>query len=479
MDGFEFVSNSRGARHGGGFGIVVNTNLGYQVKRLQVNCRVGPSSLEVVWALVTPPHPINGVSAYICVCVYSPPRSRLNEIMLDHLSYNFSSLTAKYPGAGIILGGDINNLDCGKLCDTFPDLVNLVAAPTRGGRILDVLITNLHTGYDKASVLPPIQPDCVGVGRPSDHSVAVARPNTDKSARTGFQRKETHTRRAVTLSSLAMLGLFLASFDWTGSIGVNGTNEKLSIVNDVLFNAQDAFCPLKKFTVKVGSHHYASAKLVRLSKEKAKEFCKTRYSERFKQLKRDCKAELRQAKQRKIEEAVKAGGSNNSWLGRMEQLLDPGGKSDRNQGVLPEHLDAGLSRQQQADDYAAHISKISRDYVPLARAVLPHRLVYALANDPCCGHPSLEDYEVFQLLSDRKLTGGVEGDLDPRVVRACLVELTHPIASVYRSALNSHEWPNIWKVEKQVVIKKCPNPQTKDNMRNLGLSPFFNKGLCS
>ena len=84
----------------------------------------------------------------------------------------------------------------------------------------------------------------MGMGRPSDHAVAIARPNYDKSARTGFSKKVTRTRRAVTLSSLAMLGLFLANFDWSMLIGVNGTDEKLSIVNDVLFSSQDAFCPL-------------------------------------------------------------------------------------------------------------------------------------------------------------------------------------------------------------------------------------------
>ena len=27
------------------------------------------------------------------------------------------------------------------------------------------------------------------------------------------------------------------------------------------------------------------------------------------------------------------------------------------------------------------------------------------------------------------------------------------------------------------MLNKCPSPQTKDDMRNLGLSTFFNKGL--
>ena len=93
--------------------------------------------------------------------------------------------------------------------------MNLVASPTRGARILDVLVTNLHTSYDKAQILPPIQPDSSDVGAPSDHSVAVARQNIDKAKRTGFSRCELRTRRVMTASNLALLGLFLASFSWS------------------------------------------------------------------------------------------------------------------------------------------------------------------------------------------------------------------------------------------------------------------------
>ena len=100
---------------------------------------------------------------------------------------------------------------------------------------------------------------------------------------------------------------------------------------------------------------------------------------------------------------------SNSWLGRLEQLLDPNGNSDKHAGVLPEHRVAGLSRQQQAEDYARHISKISREYVPLSQAVLPPRVVHALDNGVCCGHPSLPDHEVYKILCDRKLTAGIMG----------------------------------------------------------------------
>ena len=164
-----------------------------------------------------------------------------------------------------------------------------------------------------------------------------------------------------------------------------------------------------------------------------------------KDLKRQCKGDIRCIKQRKIEAAVKDGNGSNSWLGKLELLLNSEVCSDRNAGVLPEHLSAGLSRLEQAEDYALHISSISREYVLLTKAKLPKRVQHALDNALCKGHPSLPDHEIFKILSERKVTAGVEGDLDPRVVKECLVELVHPIGCVYREAVDKHQWPVIWK----------------------------------
>ena len=41
----------------------------------------------------------------------------------------------------------------------------------------------MHVNYDKAVVLPPIQPDDPNHGKPSDHKVAIARANRDASLR--------------------------------------------------------------------------------------------------------------------------------------------------------------------------------------------------------------------------------------------------------------------------------------------------------
>ena len=95
-----------------------------------LNSTSGASSLEVVWALVSPPAPVQGIKKFICVSIYSPPRSKLNEKLLEHIQFNLNNLTCAHPGAGIYIAGGINNLSCDRLCSTFPDLVNLVATPT-------------------------------------------------------------------------------------------------------------------------------------------------------------------------------------------------------------------------------------------------------------------------------------------------------------------------------------------------------------
>ena len=145
-------------------------------------------------------------------------------------------------------------------------------------------------------------------------------------------------------------------------------------------------------------------------------------------MRKACKGEIRCAKEKRIEEAVSAGNGSNSWLGKLERLLDENGNSGRPVLVLPEHQAAGLTREQQAEDFAVHISAISREYIPMSQAILPDRVASALELEPCANHPPLDDHIVYEILRKRKLTGGVEGDLDPRVVKSCLVELVEPIA---------------------------------------------------
>ena len=126
-----------------------------------------------------------------------------------------------------------------------------------------------------------------GYGVASDHSVAVARPNLDPAYRTGFSRTEVRSRRVVLASSVALLGMFLACFDWQLLHSLQGVDSKLEYMNAVVFSAQDQFCPVEQFTVRLNQKFIVSAKLSKLSRLKSVEFRRNRYSLKFKSLQKE------------------------------------------------------------------------------------------------------------------------------------------------------------------------------------------------
>ena len=76
--------------------------------------------------------------------------------MLDYLSTTLTTIEGHYPGCGIFLAGDFNRLNVSRLSTQFR-MKQLIRSPTRGDRILDLVLTNLPQIYDKNSVqiLPP------------------------------------------------------------------------------------------------------------------------------------------------------------------------------------------------------------------------------------------------------------------------------------------------------------------------------------
>ena len=116
------------------------------------------------------------ISSIIACCFYSPPQSKKNAALIDHITITLQALLQSHNNAGIIISGDRNNIDIPALLSIDPSLHQIVTQPTRGSRILDVIVTNLRKYYNDPDILPPITPDKPGVGAPSDHSGVLATP---------------------------------------------------------------------------------------------------------------------------------------------------------------------------------------------------------------------------------------------------------------------------------------------------------------
>ena len=116
------------------------------------------------------------LSVIIVCCFYSPPRSRKNPSLLEHITLTLQSLLTTYPQAGLIISGDRNNIDIAALLQIDPSLRQTVNQNTKDQKILDVILSNLHRFYNVPEIVPPISPDVPGKGVPSDHCGVIATP---------------------------------------------------------------------------------------------------------------------------------------------------------------------------------------------------------------------------------------------------------------------------------------------------------------
>ena len=77
----------------------------------------------------------------IIVCsFYSPPNSRKNSKLTDHLVTTLQMLRTQYPSCPIILGADINIMDIRPLLNCGLKLRQVVDLPNRQGKILENFI---------------------------------------------------------------------------------------------------------------------------------------------------------------------------------------------------------------------------------------------------------------------------------------------------------------------------------------------------
>ena len=249
MSGLQYIStarppNKKGVSYGGA-AIVVNLKK-FTCEKLKISI---PNNLEVVWGLLKPKDQ-TAIFKKIVVCsFYSPPNKNKNTKMADHLVSTLQMLSAKYPDCGVILGADKNYMDIRPLLSCGLRLRQLVDQCTRQDAILDIIVMNNLSRYYKSPVIaPPLQPDDPTKAKPSDHSVPVCVPHTDryKPARRNYR---TIKYRPMPESSVHKFGEWIVQESWECLKGSNGgglTATEQAVVFEQLVNEKlNQFCPEK------------------------------------------------------------------------------------------------------------------------------------------------------------------------------------------------------------------------------------------
>ena len=153
----------------------------YIVKRICPDPICVPVGVEAVWALITPRQSCTQKFKYIAVCslYYRGPKSTKKQELFDHIAETYHYLAAKY-GSQLeyIIAGDTNRLSLKPILNLSPRLTQVVKVATRHNpdAILDPIITTLAKYFMDPVTKPPINPDRLSQGKPSDHLVVLMQP---------------------------------------------------------------------------------------------------------------------------------------------------------------------------------------------------------------------------------------------------------------------------------------------------------------
>ena len=473
INGIKYISTPRpGAQRGGGAAIAVRLEK-FTISKLNIPL---PRSVEVVWGLLKPKVVTGKIHTIIVCCFYSPPRSRKNHVLIDHLTVTLQSLLNIHTDGGVIICGDRNSIEISALLSIDPSLRQTVRHGTRGPKILDIICTNLARYFNEPIIIPAIQPDRVGHGVPSDHSGVVATPNTNQG-QVATRTKVNKKIRPLPESLIQTFEIKLASqnFDFMNDLPVNEMVKGFQNVTDSLLF--ETF-PEKEIVISPEDKPWFNEELRKLKRRRQREYNSRGRSEKYLELvaifDEKSKNEISKYKDKVMLEVTE--GRRGSSYPAIKRLGMRPGETSHAQFQLPGHVEMNCSSAQSAEIIAEHFSHISQEYEPLNLNNLTPNVKIYLSNADQSLAPTLTPVEVQnRIMKANKPNGLVPGDLPKKLVQNCSATLAPPVSTIYNKISKSALFPSQWKIEHQIALPKVSPPESEDDLRNIAKTPFLSK----
>ena len=475
LGGIKYISTPRpGAQRGGGAAIAVRTK-NYIISKLNIPI---PKTVEVVWGLLKPKIITGNIVAIIVCCFYSPPKSRKNAALLEHLTHTLQALRVTHPHAGVIISGDRNSVDMGALLQIDHTLRQAVNKPTRGYKILDVILSNLHSYYDVPEIVPPIPPDVPGKGAPSDHWGVIATPHTNSTIP---QKKHIFRKniRPIPESLLPGFEEKLQQLDFSPVILEPNANQMVEKYQQIVQKIVEETFPLKSIKISDQDKPWFTEELRALKRNRMREYERHGKSAKYFDLKEKFKRKLENEVEKyklKIELEVTEGKRGSYYPAIRKLGLRPGEVSQPS-FQLPQHVENKLSPSESVELLAEYFSNISQEYLPLDISNLPPSVQSHLST-PTSDQiiPGLSVFDVYcKMVRAKKPNSSVPGDLPKKIVQNFAHHLAGPISVIFNTITTTAVYPEQWKTEHQLPVPKCYPPQTEDDLRNISKTPFISK----
>ena len=469
-DGLKYISTPRPTGWGGA-AIIVNQEH-FTLEKLNIFV---PNNLEIIWGIMKPKEETARYKKIILCSFYSPPNSRKNAKMTDHIVTTLQILSTQYPDSPMILGADRNSMDITPILNCGLRLKQCVDLPTRKDNTHDIIM-NCPVMYKSPVIVPPVPCDDPSAGVPSDHSVPVCYPHTDRYSRPA-RRYKTVTHRPLPDAAINKFGQWITAETWELISDKITATEQAQQLQDFLLSKLNEYCPLETFKRGSQDKAWINKELKKLKRRKMREWQKRGKTLKYEKLSEEFERKYKTAAQKYMRTKIDA--LKETKPGKAFGILksmgaQPGVCDEDTTFTLSSHQTEGLTNKQSAEKIAEYFASISSEYKPIDIETLPARVKLSLSAK---SHPpvisELECYE--KIVAAKKPQSGVPGDLPSRIIKEFSVELAAPLQSLLNNIVQSATWPDEWKVEYVTPIGKVPQPETEDDLRPIALTSFFSK----
>ena len=470
-EGLKYISTARPTGWGGA-AIIVNLDR-FTIEKLDIHI---PHNLEIVWGLIRPRDERASFKKIIVCSFYSPPNSRKNLKLTDHIVTTLQMLNTKYLECPMILGADKNNMNIAPILNCGLKLKQLVDLPTRNDKILDIIIMNTPQFYKSPIIVPPVPCDDPTAGVPSDHSVPVCIPHTDRHSRP-VRKYRIVTFRPLPDTAINKFGQWITGESFSSIKEDLNTNDHAQALEDLLMSKLDEFCPQKTAKFSSQDKPWINFELKVIDRRKQREYLKNGKSAKYNLLATQFETKYKAASQKYMRDKIEL--LKETKPGKVYGILksmgaQPGDCEDNHTFTLPNHISEQLSDQQSAERIADHFAAISSEFNPLNINLLPERVQTKL--NSLSSPPIISEYECYEKIKQaKKPHSGVPGDLPSVITKEFTVELAGPLHGLLNKIVQTAEWPTQWCKEFVTPIGKIPNPETEDDLRPIALTAFFSK----
>ena len=454
---------------GGGSAVLVNSRnwLSEHLTDILV-----PQGLEIVWVKVAPRS--NSILKILIICgIYSKPNSRKKTILSDHISMNFHLLKMKHPEAKFLFLGDFNCYKPDHILLLSPQLRQLVHYNTHGDKVLDLLITDMHTLYHPPVPCDYLLPDHPADASPSDHLGNLLTPRSVPGV-TSSRVYRTIRVRPLTESQISAIGRWFAAETWDQLLSLSDVDSKLDFFTSSVFLILNTVAPEKDIRIALDDPPWMTTRIKTIIRQRNREYDKNDKSEKWRKLMKASKSMVKRAKKNLSTNFV----SNlkdtdpSTWMKRMDKL---GRASFQTEHSGWHFQTESKTDQELTDEMANYFANISNDFVPVDPSLLD--LVPPGANFVSEVNCIPTEVEVFGILQAAKKTASVPNDFPTTFVKEFLPLLAKPVMMIFSNSVITGDYPTRWKTEYVTPRPKVLPPETYGDLRNLSLTEFLNKAF--